>query len=146
MFVAFALLASILGCFGGEVSRLDILTNTVAAVHQGLQSRDYTNTVGRLFHLTNETEVAVAAVHLQRPKCLAMYEQLFAQLVSITPSLDGEPPRAASFRCSDPIVVGTNRLDRYEKMEVMFLFDGTQWVFHDPSFERKLGKRMTSKE
>jgi hypothetical protein len=143
---AIALLASTLGCFGGEASRVAMLTNTVAAVHEGLQSHDYTNTVARLFHLTNETEMAVAVVHLKRPKCLAMYEQLFAQLVSVTPSLDGEPPRAATFRCAAPIIVGAGSQDRYEKMEVMFLFDGSQWIFHDPSFERKLGRRITSKE
>ena len=64
-----------------------MLTDTVTAVHQSLRSHDYTNTVRRLFHLTNETEIAVAAIHLQRPKCLAMYEQLFAQLESIKPSV-----------------------------------------------------------
>lgn len=143
---AIALLASGLGCFKGEATRPALLTDTVTAVHQSLRSHDYTNTIRRLFHLTNETEIAVAAVHLQRPKCLAMYEQLFAQLVSIKPSLDGDPPRAASFRCPDPVVVGTNAVDRYDKLEVMFLFDGLQWIFHDPSFERKLGRRMTSKE
>jgi hypothetical protein len=75
-----------------------------------------------------------------------MYEQLFAQLVSITPTLDGNPPRSASFTCQTPIVIGTNALDRFDHMAVMFIFNGSQWIFHDPSFERVLGRKMTSRE
>ncbi|MEK9135768.1 MAG: hypothetical protein AAB393_01490 [Bacteroidota bacterium] len=144
--VTIAFLAVAVSSFADETNRADMLTETVAVAHQRLQAHDYSNAVRRLFCLTNETEVAAAAVHLQRPKCLALYEQLFAQLVSIKPTLDGEPARAASFKCPEPIVVGTNSLNRYDEVEIMFLFNGGQWIFHDPSFERRLGRRMTSKK
>ncbi len=133
-------------CLAEETNRFATLTKTVAAANQSLQSHDYSNTVRRLFGLTNEAEVASAAIHLQRPECRVMYEQLLAQLVGIHPTLDGEPLRAASFKCPKPIVIGTNSWDRLEGMEVMFIFNGGQWIFYDPSFEKKLGRKMTSRE
>lgn len=144
--VAITFLALPLACFAQETDRMATLAETVAAANQSLQSHNYSNTVRRLFALTNEEEVASATIHLQRPKCLAMYEQLFAQLVSIKPRLDTLSTNTAMFSCPTPILVGTNSWDRFDNMEVMFIFDGSQWIFHDPSFERKLGRRTTSKE
>ena len=123
-----------------------MLTETVSAINHSLQSHDYSNTVRRLFSLTNESEVASAALHLQRPKCLTMYEQLFAQLVTTKPVFDPVTTNTAVFSCPKSIVIGTNSWDCFDDMDVMFIFDGSQWIFHDPSFERKLGRRMTSKE
>jgi hypothetical protein len=122
------------------------LAETVVVAHQTLQSRDYSNTVRRLFALTNETDVAAAALHLQKPKCLAMYEQLFAQLVTNSPTVHSPSKDIVTYSCHAPIVVGTNSWDRFDSLEVMFVFNGSNWIFHDPSFERKLGRKMTSKE
>lgn len=144
--IATAFLALPLACFAQKTDRMATLAETVAAANQSLQSHNYSNTVRRLFALTNEAEVASAAIHLQRPKCLAMYEQLFAQLVSIKPTLHPLSTNTAMFSCPTPIVIGTNSWDRFDDMEVMFIFDRWQWIFHDPSFERKLGRKMTSKE
>lgn len=135
--IACIFLALPLGCLAQATDRMADLGETVLAVHQNLQSHDYSNTVRRLFALTNETDVASAALHLQRPTCLAMYEQLFAQLVTNRPTVHPQSTDIVVYSCHAPIVVGTNSWDRFDNLGAMFVFNGSNWIFHDTAVRRE---------
>ena len=53
------------------------LRETVAAIQDLISEEDYSGAVTKLFSLTDTNEIVRATQHLQRPRCLTMYEQLF---------------------------------------------------------------------
>ena len=134
--VTIALLAFAQLCFAAEANRNAVLTETVRMANESLQSHDYGNVVRFLFRLSDQTEIASATAQIQRPRSLAVYEQLFAQLINVRPIYDSDPPNTATFKCPTPIIVGKDSWDRYDSLSVMFIFDGSHWIFHDTFIER----------
>ena len=73
-----------------------------------------------------------------------MYEQLFDIIPHLTPERSTDFSSNAVFKIEKTIALSTNTWDRVERMEVMFWFNGVDWVFYDPSFDKALGRKLAT--
>ena len=100
-----------------------------------LQSKEYDSAVQVLFGLSDPDEISKAVEHLQRPRCLEMYNVLFAELCNLEPRIQQDI--LGHYKIAKLVLSWST----FEKMEVMFYQVAGRWRFNDPSFDRKLGRR-----
>jgi hypothetical protein len=137
-----AITAAVIPCHAQDMPSSQQLIETVARVQQLLSLKDYSVAARTLFALTDTNEISIAARQLQRPRSRLMYEQLFEDLRLRTPYRSAEFPSNAAFKVERTILLGTNKWDRIERMEVMFWFNGNAWVFYGPSVDKALGRKI----
>ncbi len=112
------------------------LKRSVVSIHNMLQSKQYESAVQTLFGLSDPNEISNAVEHLQRPRCLEMYNVLFSELLALEPRV--EQDMLGHYSVAELVL----SWDTFEKMGVMFYRVADRWRFNDPSFDRKLGRRL----
>lgn len=126
------------GCTNNDKSGdLRQLRRKVDYVHKMLETNQHAEVVKTLFLLEDPNEISIAVECLRRPRCLEMYEKMFAIISTLKPT-KGELPSIAYYQFENFEL----SYDTFDKMQIMFIYDGTHWVFHDPSFERKLKRKL----
>lgn len=118
-----------------DLKDLSIMVNDV---NEMLAATQHVAVVKTLFSLTDKADIDTAVQCLQRPRCLEMYEQMFSIISKIAP-VQMEHPRMAYYEFENLKL----SYSTFPKMEIRFISDGKKWVFHDPSFERKLKRKLT---
>jgi hypothetical protein len=115
-------------CFGSEISRITL---------SELESKSAYIVLAKVTKLVKQGDADHVTIKVDS-RCLEMYEKMFDVIAKLEPT-SGKSPQIAQYQ------VGKLKLSygTFDDMRIMFMSDGKHWVFHDPSFEKKLKRKLT---